>query len=130
MARTKKENTDEIIQEEWNLPVKKEIVETWIDEYGKIYKSVIDGDIYLWRRLKRSEYINIITDEDLNSITNNQVKIFKRQEMITEKSVLYPSNIASIFENSAGLATVLSDEIILNSGFDMPSTESIGDVND
>lgn len=113
--------------EDWILPVKKEILESWLEDFGKIFKTEVDGDVFLWRRIKRSEYIAVMADDELNKMSKSE-KLFKRQEIFATQSILYPNNIEQLIENSAGLATVLADEIILKSGFDIVDTEEV-DIN-
>ena len=35
-------------------------ITAWKAEHGKIYKSIIDGTDYIWRKLKRKEYVALI----------------------------------------------------------------------
>lgn len=98
-------------------------IPVWKAEYGKIFKSVIDGDIYIWRKLKRKEYTDIMSSyKDQPQVTD---RIYERQEKITETIVLYPYNIVELVKNSAGLATTISDEALLKSGFDLATTEEL-----
>jgi hypothetical protein len=52
-------------------------------------------------------------------------KIYERQEKITATVILYPENIGELIADNAGLATTISDEVILKSGFELETTEEI-----
>ena len=46
--------------------ISKEQIEEWKNEYGHIYRTFLDGNPIIWRRLKRKEYeeITISTADD------------------------------------------------------------------
>lgn len=98
-------------------------IEAWKAEFGKVYKTTIEGEEYIWRKLKRKEYVDIMSgsteNEDIDKV------IYERQEKIVKMTVLYPSTIEEDLEKSAGLAITLSDEIIAKSGFGEPETKEL-----
>jgi hypothetical protein len=100
--------------------VTKEMVEKWKAEHGKIFKSVIDGQTYVWRQIKRKEYVTIMSNESEEDSVSERV--FERQELMTLTVVLYPANIQEHIERAAGLATILAEEIVLKSGFSFDVT--------
>ena len=90
----------------------------WKKSFGKIYKTVIDGDDFIWKRINRSDYTRIMTevvDDD------SDIRYYKRQEEITKSIILYPENIDELIEQNAGLATTLSSEALDKSGFEVVS---------
>lgn len=103
-------------------------IKEWKKKWGKIYKTTIGQDEYIWRRLKRKEYVNIISDgydDEEGSDKELRDRIYRRQEEITKTVVLHPSNIEELIEDNAGLATAIADEVILRSGFDVVETEEL-----
>ena len=48
-----------------------------------------------------------------------------KQESMVKTVVLFPDNIEELIEEKAGIATVLSDEILDKSGFYLSETESV-----
>lgn len=96
-------------------------IEAWKKQYKKIFKNEIDGEVIIWRRLKRGEYKEILKleEEDQDS------SILVKQERMTKATVLYPFNVDALIEENAGLATVLSEEILAKSGFAMSYTEEL-----
>jgi hypothetical protein len=94
----------------------------WKSQWGRVFESTIVDDTYVWRQLRRKEYVSIMSDkpgEDEGSL------LYERQENIAKTAILFPDNIADLIEANAGLATTLSDEIILKSGFDLSETKEL-----
>lgn len=104
-------------------PITDAMVAQWKKAHGRIYKSIIDGDVYIWRKLKRREYVELMADraED-DQVTG---KLYERQEKITKLVVIFPADIEAQVDNNAGLATTIADEVILRSGFELASTEEL-----
>lgn len=98
-----------------------ECIEQWKQEHKRIFKNEIDGETIIWRRLKRGEYKNILkeTEDDEDS------KILTKQEKMVAAAILYPFNVKELIEDNAGLATVLSEEILAKSGFAISYTEEL-----
>lgn len=98
-------------------------VQAWKAEHGKVFKTVIDGEDYIWRKLKRKEYVALMSvkseEEDLDA------RIYERQEEIAKLVTLYPENIAELVEENAGLATTIADEVIARSGFGITETQEL-----
>ena len=95
------------------------LIPQWKKEYGKIFKNEINdnGDFVIWRALKRKEYKELLNNEE------EFIEMLERQEKTVEMVTLYPSDIRSLIESNAGLATVLSEKILGNSGFKISETE-------
>lgn len=96
-------------------------IEKWKREYKRIFKNDIDGETIIWRRLKRGEYKNILNESE----EDQDNKILTKQEKMVATAVLYPFNIEEVIEDNAGLATVLSEEILAKSGFAISYTEEL-----
>lgn len=99
-------------------------IQAWKAEHGKVFKTVIDGEDYIWRKLKRKEYVALMAskteaDEDLDA------RIYERQEEIAKLVVLHPENIAELVDQNAGLATTIADEVIARSGFGITETQEL-----
>lgn len=104
-------------EEEWHSPVVRNgpsrmEVEEWKERYdGHIYFTPFEGEVFVWRTLQRPEYREIIRDTTLNALD--------REELFTEKCVLFPRNfsIEKIKKSRAGIASLLSEMIMDKSGF-------------
>jgi len=105
---------EDVMQEESSY---KDKIPEWKKLHGKIFKSTIDGQDYVWMKIKRSVYVEIMNHKE-----ESEDAFYKRQELIVRKCVLFPKNIDTLIETNGGLATTLSDEIIFKSGFDIQST--------
>jgi len=95
-----------------------ELLKEFKDQYKKIFKTVlIDGTEIIWRRLSRREYKEIM--QEFGDIKETDLRLWTREEKCCQIVVLYPCAevLNDILEESAGLATVLSDEIYDKSGF-------------
>lgn len=94
------------------------MIPEWKKQYGKIYKNTIDeNDFVIWRRITRREYKEIMTLSDM--------EFFNKQEEVVKTVLLYPSNADELIESIAGLATVLTEDILSKSGFDISETEEL-----
>lgn len=113
-------------------------------KFGKVYKTIIADEAIIWRKLKRSEYKEIMNlvvydeeqqfDENGNplldefgnivvEVTENQDATYDlRQEEIARAVIIYPSD--SIVEDMAAVADIISTECMIKSGFGKdPKTE-------
>lgn len=105
--------------------INKEQIKDWKAKYGSVYRtSVCDGSIpIIWRRLNRKEYLDLLND--VNEDMTADEKYHHRQEQMVSTVALYPENIDEIISQGAGIATILSDEILLKSGFEDVETEEL-----
>lgn len=111
---------ENVVNEEGELDLTA-YIEKWKKEFKRIFKNDIDGETIIWRRLKRGEYKNILNDSE----EDEDNKILSKQEKMVAAAVLYPFNIEEVIEDNAGLATVLSEEILAKSGFAISYTEEL-----
>jgi hypothetical protein len=109
-----------------NLVDKKQL-DSWKHEFGEIYRTDLNDQVYIWHKLRRKDYIEVMSDESLNAIDNGDLRVFMRQEKILRKGVLYPSGeeLEYLIDNNAGVAGNISDEIMLASGFRPVRSEKI-----
>lgn len=96
-------------------------INDWKKQYGKIYKSIVGDEVVIFRKIKRNEYMQAMTDID----SENPMKVFLRQDMITKMTTLYPNNIDQLIEENGALSTVISNEVLGKSGFDLLSTTQL-----
>lgn len=101
---------------EWFAPVvskgpTRQEVEEWKERHGDIYFTPFESGVYIWRKLLRPEYREIIRNQQLSALD--------REEMFTEKCVLYPRNFSmeKVKASDAGVASLLSEMIMDKSGF-------------
>lgn len=104
-------------KEEWTSPViedgpTRQEVEEWKDKYGSIYFTPFEGLNVFWRTLSRPEYREIVENQNLT--------MFDKEEIITDKCVLFPRNFSSAEitqKGFAGVPSTLCDMIMSKSGF-------------
>lgn len=99
-----------------------EQIQLWKNQFGGVYKNTIDGEVIIWRSIRRAEYRELLrSDEELDS----ELRLLAKQEKTVLMATLHPTNMTEIIERKAGLATVLSEEILAKSGFDISETETL-----
>ena len=103
--------------------VNEQDIKAWKDQWGKIFKSVIDDETFIWRQLRRKEYVEIMSVKA--EVGFETEKIYERQDSIAKLVVLFPSDVETVIESKAGFATTIADEVILKSGFEISSTEAL-----
>ena len=107
--------------------VSKSQLDAWKKQFNEIYRTDLNGQTYIWHKLRRRDYIDIMNDETLNAIENTDLRIFMRQEKILLAGILHPSGekLERIVDENAGVAGNISDEIMLASGFRPVRSEKI-----
>lgn len=126
-SKTQKEATkdeavkDEVIVDEVGEFDLTAYIEQWKKEHKRVFKNDIDGETIIWRRLKRGEYKEILKESE----EDEDNKILTKQEKMVATAILYPFNAEELIEENAGLATVLSEEILARSGFAISYTEEL-----
>lgn len=115
VAKIKKEK----VLVEVNLDAK---IKEWKKVFGSVYKNEMNGEAIIWRAIRRKEYRELLSvEEDMTA----EERLLLKQEKTVLMAVLYPSNIEVLIEEKAGFATVLSEEILSKSGFEITETESL-----
>lgn len=99
----------------------KSLIEQWKEEHGKIYKSIVGGYEFIFRRIKRAEYANIMAQKEGDDVDE---RIYNRQKAIVKLAVLdhEEKELDDLFEELAGLAISISEEILDKSGFTVVAT--------
>lgn len=107
--------------------VSEQQLDEWKIQYGDIYKTDIGDQTFYWHKMRRKDYVELMTDKEFDGIDSTDLRIFLRQEKILKSCVIWPEGdiLDDIIENNAGVATNISDEIMLASGFKSPKTEKI-----
>jgi hypothetical protein len=99
-------------------------------KHGKVYKTILADEAIIWRKLKRSEYKEVmnmfvyeevqIVDEEGNEKIDQRIDedatFDLRQEEIAKKVILYPA-ADKIVEDMAAVADIISTECMIKSGF-------------
>jgi hypothetical protein len=105
-------------------------IENGKKKHGKVYKTILADEAIIWRKLKRSEYkevMNIfiyenveVVDEEGNTTVEQRVDedatFDIRQEEIAKRVILYPA-ANKIVEDMAAVAEIISTECMIKSGF-------------
>lgn len=117
---TKKKKATPKVEKEKETDLKDSISQ-WKATYKKVFKNEIDGEVIIWRRLKRGEYKEILKAD----IEEEEDKILTKQELMVKTAILYPFDVDTLIDENAGLATVLSEEILAKSGFAISYTEEL-----
>jgi TPP-dependent indolepyruvate ferredoxin oxidoreductase alpha subunit len=95
------------------------LIPQWKAQYGNVFKNTLEDDSFvIWRSIKRGEYKSLLNAE-------KEIDILTKQEAISKIAILYPANVDELIDSRAGLATVLSEEILRLSGFEISETKSL-----
>ena len=118
--KLEKNNTAENQENVKELTLEEKIMQ-WKKIYKKVFSSQIDGTEYIWHRISRKDYNDVM---EINVGDSIEDKIYNRQVEIIKVSVLNmdEEEINSKINELAGLASSLADEILNKSGFSIEST--------
>lgn len=103
----------------------------WEENNTNIYMSKVgveSGQVYVWRTLRRFEYLKILSGASQEATVNwNDDK--QRQEFIIKKCLLFP-NPSIYFRNKseAGVIPTLEKQILYQSGF-IPDQEAFSTIS-
>lgn len=101
-------------------------VEAIAEEFKKDHKEVFITDMagiqIVWRKLKRSEYKELMTSEFSE---HEELQFLERQEFIAKKVILYPENVEELIEEYAGIAEIIATETMLRTGFGLTNTRTV-----
>lgn len=93
-------------------------VEEWKKEYPHIYKSTISGEDYIYRTLTRDDYIQLTIKQAMNPQT------FDHDMEVFQTCVLSEFDVKELI-NRGGVVTVISEKIMLKSGFEAVESEEL-----
>lgn len=107
--------------------ISKEQIEQWKAEYGHVYRTEIDGETIIWRRLRRKEYeqisLDTIGEEDTEKARTE--RMYRRQELIAKTVILFPEDPTDFIEGTVFGATNVAEEVMKHSGFEAGETEEL-----
>lgn len=111
-VEVKQEKTIEQIAED----IKKE------QRLKEVFITDIADQKVIWRKLKRSEYKEIMTREYSE---NEDLAYFEKQDFVASKVILYPENVEELLEDFAGIADIIATETMVKTGFGLTETKTV-----
>lgn len=88
----------------------------------EVFITNIANQDVIWRKLKRSEYKEAMTQEYSE---NEELAYFERQEFVASKVILYPENVEELLEDFAGIADIIATETMIKTGFGLTNTKAV-----
>ena len=88
----------------------------------EVFITDIADQKVIWRKLKRSEYKEIITREYSE---NEDLAYFEKQDFVASKVILYPENVEELLEDFAGIADIIATETMVKTGFGLTETKAV-----
>ena len=88
----------------------------------EVFITDIADQKVIWRKLKRSEYKEIMTREYSE---NEDLAYFEKQDFVASKVILYPENIEELLEDFAGIADIIATETMVKTGFGLTETKAV-----
>lgn len=113
-VKVEKTKPIEMIAEE--LKEKYKLKEVFITEISGTDLQII------WKRLKRSEYKEILTD---TYSEDPDLAFYEKQEAFAKKVILYPENVDELIEDFAGISDYIASETMIKTGFGITSTKAV-----
>lgn len=92
------------------------------EEYGEVFVTNIAGIQIIWRKLKRSEYKEIMSTKFDD---NEDIQYFERQDAMAKKVILYPENVERLLEDYAGVSDIIATETMIKTGFGIANTKAV-----
>jgi len=75
-----------VSQDVFNEDIDEDKINAWKAEYKDIYRSRIADYTFFWHKIRRGDYVKIMSDKDLNEIDNIDLKVYYRQDIIIKSS--------------------------------------------
>lgn len=113
------EEKQEIIEKEKTIEI---IAEELKKEHKEVYVTDIAGLQIIWRKLKRSEYKELMTTKFDD---NEELEFLEKQDFVAKKVILYPENVEELLEEYAGVADLIATETMIRTGFGLTNTRAI-----
>ena len=96
----------------------KDQIDAWKAEHGKIFKiTPVPGIDIIYKPLSRTAYMDIMTKQMEGTIVDPEIETVK---LCTINDV-----DTSVFESRGGIATVVYEDIMKNSGFAIVESEEL-----
>ncbi|MBP3929836.1 MAG: hypothetical protein J6D47_09780 [Peptostreptococcaceae bacterium] len=92
------------------------------EEHGEVFVTNIAGVQIIWRKLKRSEYKEIMSTKFDD---NEDIQYFERQDAMAKKVILYPENVDRLLEDYAGVSDIIATETMIKTGFGIANTKAV-----
>lgn len=92
------------------------------EKYGEVFVTSIAGIEIIWRKLKRSEYKEIMSTKYDD---NEDIQYFERQDAMARKVILYPENVDMLLEDYAGVSDIIATETMIKTGFGIANTKAV-----
>ena len=92
------------------------------EEHGEVFVTNIAGIQIIWRKLKRSEYKEIMSTKYDD---NEDIQYFERQDAMARKVILYPENVERLLEDYAGVSDIIATETMIKTGFGIANTKAV-----
>jgi hypothetical protein len=92
------------------------------EEHGEVFVTEIAGVEIIWRKLKRSEYKEIMSKKYDD---NEDIQYFERQDAMARKVILYPENVDRLLEDYAGVSDIIATETMIKTGFGIANTKAV-----
>jgi hypothetical protein len=99
------------------MDIQEKIAE-WKKEFGSVYKAMFDNTAYYFRNLSREEFLSIsqkqLAEEGFDS-ERETVKVCVLEPIVDDKHLSY----------HPGIITILSEQIMVKSGFQQVEVEEL-----
>lgn len=92
------------------------------EEHGEVFVTNVAGIQIIWRKLKRSEYKEIMSTKFDD---NEDIQYFERQDAMAKKVILYPENVERLLEDYAGVSDIIATETMIKTGFGIANTKAV-----
>lgn len=92
------------------------------EEHGEVFVTNIAGIQIIWRKLKRSEYKEIMSTKFDD---NEDIQYFERQDAMAKRVILYPENVDRLLEDYAGVSDIIATETMIKTGFGIANTKAV-----
>lgn len=114
------------IEQQQEIIEKEKTVEAIAEDLKKTHKEVYITDIaglqIIWRKLKRSEYKELMTTKFDD---NEELEFLEKQDFVAKKVILYPENVEELLEEYAGVADLIATETMIKTGFGLTNTRAV-----
>ena len=98
-------------------------IDEWKKQYGKVFRTIIGSDAFIWHRLNRKDYVSLMMDDSVSE--DEDERLYERQEMACKKAILWPENVDEILQDAGCIASNLGGVIMECSGFRIPVTDEM-----
>lgn len=97
-------------------------IKDWKEKYGFVYRANIDGTDYIFKTLTREDYMAISAKQiTIGAAFDNELEVVTT--CLLEPAV--DDNVINSLEKKGGIVSVLSERIMLRSGFQQIEEEEL-----